>query len=110
MTTQHSLFEGQRLCDEGIERVEAKGAEWLAEARLLVEALWRERDNQGRYVHRYGITVNDIRRLFPLPDGLHVNTYGALFRDPRFVPIGDAQTTHPAGHSRRVRRWALRRA
>lgn len=96
-------FEGQRLRDEGIKRVEANGKEWLRRARDMAMALL---ERPGFFPD--GITADDVRVYCPLPAGLHVNTWGALFKDPRFVPVGDAQTTHKAGHARRVRRWGLK--
>lgn len=95
-----AAMSGQVLRDKGIERVEAKGKEWLAEARRFAVSYCR--------VHG-SVTADDVRVFYPLPGHLHPNTWGALFKDPRFIPIGDAQTTHPAGHARRVRRWGLRR-
>lgn len=101
MTTQLALDldAGRALRDEGIERVEARGAEWLAEARRV--AIW--------HIGVFGsVTADDVRERLPLPVDLHPNTWGSLFLDRRFVPVGDAQARHPEGHARRVRVWALR--
>ncbi len=103
MTTQATLpgFEGRALRDKGIERVSAptRAQEWL----------WGAREWAVSLASWYGsVTADDVRRVWPLWEGLHHNLIGAIFKDPRFIPVGDAQATHPAAHARRVRRWGLK--
>ena len=71
--------------------------EWLEEARLAAEAIIEDRGQ---------CTIEDVLNVKPLPNHLHRNTIGNVFKDhDRFRPIGYALAKKTSSHKRVIRIW-----
>lgn len=54
------------------------------------------------------ITSEDVTESVKLPDGLHHNTIGNIFRHEDFVPVGYTLTRKNTSHKRLIRKWGLK--
>ena len=99
MTSQlafDGLAAGRQQRDEGLARLEAKAEEWVWQVRHLAREICRQHGS---------VTTDDLRELFTLPEGLHLNTWGCILRRPYFAPFGTTQTKRSTGHARWIHRW-----
>lgn len=100
MSEQADLFEGRRLRDEGLDRVEANYPSYLDLARRAAVTC---------AVLNGRVSINDVRKMIgPPPPEVHHNVMGAVFRDKRWRQIDIEQVRHAAGHARRVLVYELR--
>jgi hypothetical protein len=72
---------------------------WLEEARRVGKRICTE---------NIVVTIDDIRRLCPLPEGLPLNLYGKVFQEHSFEPIGRIVSTRPEARGRTVLVFTLR--
>jgi len=91
---QASLFE-----TEVLPRFEAKRAEWLEEARAVARRLGAD----GALV-----TVNDVRRLCPLPPGIDPRVMGAVFTKAEWVCVGYRRSSRATCHHRPIASFRLK--
>jgi hypothetical protein len=77
-----SLFE-----TEVLPRLEAKRADWLAEARAV---------------------ANDVRRLCPLPPSIDPRVMGAVFNKSEWVCVGYKRSSRSTCHNRPIGTFVLR--
>jgi hypothetical protein len=80
-----SLFE-----TEVLPRLEAKRADWLAEAR------------SGP------VNINDVRRLCPLPPSIDPRVMGAVFNKSEWVCVGYKRSSRSTCHNRPIGTFVLR--
>ena len=97
---QTELNLGRQRRDEGLQKVEDNGQRWVDAVRLW--AIWHANSFDV-------VTINDVRRKFKLPLGLHPNTWSAVLKCKELVPIGYCQAEHPAAHARVVRVYRVRK-
>ena len=91
--------EGDKLRDEGVERVSRGKTEWLKEVR---DWAWKYAESKGY------VTINEVRAHFVLPEGAHHNLWGAAFKSSGLVPRGVTKNKVAASaHSRAVRVWVV---
>lgn len=102
MDEQGSLFdlpEGRRRRDKGIQKVASPHHDWLLASRAIAIRLCRELGL---------VSSDDLREAgVVLPTGAHVNLWGAVFHDSRFVEDGMTQSKRPEAHGRMIRTWRL---
>lgn len=97
--TQIGLFEGRQRRDKGLAKVSQGFGWWLEQARFLAEKIARQ---QGR------VSSDDIREACPLPETAHHNLMGAVFKDPRFQPVGYTPSQRPSAHGRIIRIYCIK--
>jgi hypothetical protein len=54
------------------------------------------------------VSINDVRACVPVPQDIHPNVLGAVFRTNQFQPIGWEQAVHRSAHARAVRVYKLK--
>jgi hypothetical protein len=86
--TQPSLFDAEVL-----PRFEALRAEWLEEARAIARRLGADGST---------LTVDDVRRLCPPPQGIDPRVMGALFTKSEWVCVGYRRSSRGICHNRPV--------
>ena len=86
------------LRDEVLDRFEVVRAGYLRSARLY--ALFYCRDHGS-------VTIEDVRRIFPPPDGVDPRLLGAVLRKPHFVLVGYESGTRKESHGRPIGRFRL---
>jgi hypothetical protein len=85
----------------GLDRVEATHPDFVPRLRAAVKA----------HAQRYGtVTADDVRRL---ADQLglrprHPNAWGAVFRGPGWIRVGERVSETPSNHGHRNPVWAWR--
>ena len=94
-SAQHPLT-GLELKEQGIASVSRH--RWVDEARMEAERFCRFKGSiTSDYVHSV---------MVPPP---HVNCFGAIFKDKRFVATGErVRSTRPEAHGRWIEVWRLR--
>ena len=96
-----SLPQARTERDKGIARVSGTNANFLIAARAMAYRLM---------VQIGEITADDVRRECERQgiEPSHYNAWGAVFKDPRFVPTGAyRQSANVQGHGNRIRVWGL---
>jgi hypothetical protein len=95
---QIGLFEGRQRRDRGIAKV-SKGYDWwLDQARHVAYKIAQDTGE---------VTSDDVHEKCPLPSVAHHNLMGAVFKDPRFKPIGYRQSARPSAHGRVIRIYCI---
>jgi hypothetical protein len=94
---------GQKLKDEGIERVSRGNGAWLLMART--EALNLCKLNGT-------VSCEELRQIIKLPEGGHDNLWGAVFSGLRktLMPISIQSSATPERHAGLQRVWQFRTA
>lgn len=77
-------------------------AEWLARARAAAEQVANEGD--GR------VTINDVRRLCPPPEGVDPRVMGAVFRRSQWKRVAYIDNSRTACHHRPIAIFVRRTA
>ena len=95
---QLGLFEGRARRDKGLAKVSQGFGWWLEQARFAAEKIARER---GR------VSSDEIHESCPLPPDAHHNLMGAVFKDPRFKPVGYLPSRRPEAHGRIIRIYCV---
>ena len=90
---QDSLFE-----TEVLPRFEAMRSEWLEGARAVARRLGADG----------AVTVNDVRRLCPLPPGIDPRVMGAVFNKSEWVCVGYKRSSRSTCHNRPIGTFVLR--
>ena len=72
---------------------------WLDDARAAARKLLRR---------RYCITIEHVLEVCPLPEFLHRNTIGSVFKHDDFMPVGWVKSRRPVMNGRFVRSWRLK--
>jgi hypothetical protein len=89
----------QSLCEtEVLPRLEAKRADWLAEARAVARQLGRSGP----------VNINDVRRLCPLPPSIDPRVMGAVFNKSEWVCVGYKRSSRSTCHNRPIGTFVLR--
>lgn len=57
---------------------------------------------------QFSITSEDVTEKVALPEGVHPNTIGNIFRHEDFVPVGYTLTRKFSSHKRLIRKWGLK--
>jgi len=91
---------GRALKDRAHAGFEEKAAWWLKRARQAAREVCRRKGSA---------TSDDVLAEVGLPDGIHHNVVGAIFREPCWVRAGFVRTRRPEGHARLISVWRLRR-
>ena len=73
--------------------------QWLEEARDTARKLLQTRPH---------ITIEDVLKITPLPNYLHRNTIGAVFKDRGFRAVGWVAAHKSTSNGRAIRQWSLR--
>ena len=100
MAEQGNFFDleaGQAAKEEALERFESESQAWLAQARQIAREVCRRKGTA---------TSDDVLTATGLPEGLHHNVVGAIFRRG-FVRVGFTQTARPEGHARVIGVWEI---
>ena len=53
------------------------------------------------------VTIDDVRRFTPLPDGMSPNVFGAVFRGNEWECVGFEASTRVLARARTIRRYRL---
>jgi len=96
---QLSLDQALAGRDLGLDQLEGHYPRWLDRARVVAEEICRRRGT---------VTADDIREVLPIPEGVHPNTMGAVFRNSQFEFVGWERSAQPQRHANRIGRWRLR--
>ena len=82
-----------------LEQHELSKPEYLARARAAARELLATRES---------ITVNDVRAVCPVPNGMEPRVMGAIFRTADFEATGEfVQSGRKTCHNRSIRRFRL---
>jgi len=91
---------GEQIKEEILSHLAARNQKWLA----LV------RDEAARIAASLGcVTADDVREYgdsLPIQPS-HKYARGAIFRDPRFVCVGERVSTSDAHHGKTIKLWNL---
>jgi hypothetical protein len=80
----------------------AQRCDWIASARGFAIRTLKCNGNRP-------ITIDDVLRARPLPDYLHRNTIGSVFRnDNTFQSVGFRKSLKPSANHRVIQLWILR--
>ncbi len=96
---QIGLFEGRARRDKGLAKVSQGFGWWLDQARFLAERIAKQKGQ---------VSSDDIHNALELPEGAHHNLMGAIFKDPRFKPIGYTHSSRPSAHGRIIRIYCIK--
>jgi hypothetical protein len=89
---------GTERRDQGIAKVTDNNKAWVEAAREWV--IW--------YAMEYGsVSADDLRRNFSVPDHVHPNAIGAVFRSKWLRRTGFVQSTTPSAHARMIGVYAF---
>lgn len=89
---------GERLKEQGLERVEAHHGDFLETMR----------DYAKVFSQRYGYVSSDELRRYAKAHGIepdHPNAWGAVFQGKNWRHIGRKKSTLPSNHAREIRVW-----
>lgn len=92
------LLEGRAIKDRQLDIFEQREHEFLTRCRQVAQMIAM---TQGE------VSINDVRGLVNLPDGVHPSVFGAVFRTKQFKAIGSTEATHKEAHARLVRVYRL---
>lgn len=96
---QLSLDQALRRRDLALAQLEGHYPRWLDRARAVAEEICR----------RWGtVTADDIRAVLAIPEGVHHNVVGSIFKGPRWERVDWQQSEQPQGHGRWIGVWRLR--
>ncbi len=84
--------------DKALRHFEDSQPSFLAQARSLAITIAQQ---DGR------VTIDDVRARLPLPEGIHPNVFGAVFKGKLFEPIGYVPSQRKAAHARAIRVYRL---
>lgn len=87
---------GRVLKDAALDGMEGRG--WVRRARLAAMQIARDKGT---------VTIDDVHEACPLPEVMHLNTWGVVLRSPMFRPLGWRESTRPVAHGRYTREWEL---
>lgn len=74
------------------------------------EFLVKARATARRHALNHGtVTIDDVRWLTPLPDGMSPNVFGAVFRGNEWECVGFEASTRVLARARTIRRYRLTR-
>lgn len=84
--------------DEAMELFSKTRAEYLTRARKVAQQIVAARSVKT-------ITVDDVRKVCPVPKNINPSVLGALFCKSDWVIVGFEQSTRAVAHSRFIRRY-----
>lgn len=91
------LAESRRLKEAGQIQAELTASlwanDWVGKARYFAI----------QHARLHGtVTSDDIHRICPMPDSVHPNSMGAIWRTKELVCVGYTVTQRKSGHARRI--------
>ena len=94
---------GQKLKDEGIDRVSKGNGAWLLMARTTAINICKQNGT---------VSCEDLRQVITLPPGVSDNLWGAVFTGMRktLMPISIQSSATPTRHAGLQRVWQFRTA
>jgi hypothetical protein len=96
--TQATLS-GFDLRDSALNLLERTRADWILRARGVAHNI---------ILRKGWVTADDLREVWPVPDGWDCRVVGAVFRDRRFLKIGTTVTERVTSHGRPISVFRLR--
>ena len=96
---QLSLDQALAGRDLALDQLKGRYPRWLDWARVVAEEICRRRGS---------VTADDVREVLAIPEGVHHNAVGAIFRGPRWERVDWRQSEQPQGHGRWIGVWRLR--
>ena len=90
--------QGQRLRDDALDKLAAKRAAWLVQARVAARLVANARG---------WVCSDDVHRACPVPEGVNPVVMGTVFMASEWEPDGVVQTKRPVAHARPIRKWRL---
>ena len=93
------LDRGRALKHEAHQAFEERAGWWLGQARRVAREVCREKGS---------VTSDDVLAVVGLPNGVHHNVVGTIFKERCWVRVGFTQTKRPEGHARLIGVWRLK--
>jgi hypothetical protein len=93
-----AVTEGRARKERQLDIFEQRDHEFLERCRAIAVMVCKLRGE---------VSINDVRTLVEIPDGVHPSVLGAVFRTKQFQGIGYTEAAHPQAHARVVRVYQL---
>jgi hypothetical protein len=87
--------------NQALDLFEATRGDYLESARAAARKL---------LVSKYWITIDDVRKVCPPPEGVDPRVMGAVFNKADYESLGWINSTRPECHRRPVQRFRLKKA
>jgi hypothetical protein len=95
---QLGLFKGEKLKQHGLDAIEIKEGDFVGTARSIAELLAKKNGT---------VTMDEVREVLDLlgVQPAHSNSFGAVFKNKRWIYAGMRKSNRPSNHARMVRIW-----